>query len=57
MAMPKQYKVVELPEGATGQEIEDALNEAAEAGYYNVRMTTGDPGLALRAIFCLRKER
>lgn len=53
----KQYRVVELPEGATGQQIEDALNEVANAGYYIVRLTTGDPGIALRAICCLRKER
>lgn len=56
-AITKQYRVVEMPEGSTGQQIEDALNELADAGYYILRLTTGDPGLAIRAIFCLRAKR
>ena len=55
--MPKQYRVVEVPDGSSGQQIEDALNEIADAGYYVVRLTTGDPGVAIRAICCLRAKR
>ncbi len=56
--MPKQFRVVDLPEGSTAQEIEDALNEMADAGYYVLRMTMNDPpGLAVRAVCCLRAKR
>lgn len=56
MIAQKQYRVIELPEDTTGQQIEDALNEIAAAGYYVVRLSTGT-GLAIRAICCLRAKR
>jgi len=57
MLKQKQYRVVELPECSTGQQIEDALNEVAEADYRLVRFTACDPGVAIRSIWCLRSTK
>jgi hypothetical protein len=55
MNQPKQktFRVVEVPTGATAEQIEDALNNAVEDGYYFLHYLPAETA-GYRALFKLR---
>lgn len=53
--MKKQFRVVDIPAGATAEQAEQLLNEPCAAGYY-LRSINMWPDKSARAVFNLRAK-